>query len=69
MEILNNLWIAFNTQNEELIKIITLPLFFVEVFVTMHLFITISNIQTSIFQKFFYVLLASCSSLITNLFM
>lgn len=69
MEILNNLWIAISTPNEGLLSIMTIPLFFVEVFLIMYLFIYISGINASIFQKTVYVLLASCSSIITNLFM
>ena len=69
MEILNNLWLAISTPNEELLSIMTIPLFFVEVFLIMYLFIYISDINASIFQKTIYVFLASCSSIITNLFM
>lgn len=69
MEFLNNLWVAISTPNEALISILTMPLFFVEVFLVMYLFIYIADIKTTNKNKFIYTLLASFVSIITNLFM
>ena len=68
MEILNNLWLAVSTPNEELMNLITIPLFFVEVFIIMQLFIYIADIKASTYQKIIYIISASCSSIITNFF-
>lgn len=69
MEILNNIWMALSTPNEGLLSLLTIPLFFVEVFLIMYLFIYISGIKSSTRQKIIYICLASCSSIFTNLFM
>lgn len=69
MEFVNNLWVAISTPNEALISILTMPLFFVEVFLVMYLFIYIADIKTTNKNKFIYTLLASFVSIITNLFM
>ena len=68
MEILNNLWLAVSTPNEELMNLITIPLFFVEVFIIMQLFIYIADIKASTYQKIIYIISASFSSIITNFF-
>lgn len=68
MGILNNLWLAVSTPNEELMNLITIPLFFVEVFIIMQLFIYIADIKASTYQKIIYIISASFSSIITNFF-
>ena len=68
MEILNNLWVAISTPNESLLNILSIPLFFVEVFIVMHLFLTIMNINATKKQKLIYLLTASCISFVTNMF-
>ena len=57
MEVLNNIWMAISTPNEGLINILTIPLFFVEYFLTMTLFLSILNIKATRNQKIIYVLL------------
>lgn len=57
MEVLNNIWMAISTPNEGLINILTIPLFFVEYFLTMTLFLSILNIKATRKQKIIYVLL------------
>ena len=57
MEVINNIWMAISTPNEGLINILTIPLFFVEYFLTMTLFLSILNIKATRKQKIIYVLL------------
>lgn len=69
MEILNNLWLALTTPNENLVNILTAPLYFVEVFLIMYLFLNITGIKSSKYQKILYLVLASLIGIITNVFM
>lgn len=62
MEILNNIWMAISTPNEGLINILTIPLFFVENYLIMTLFISILAISSSKKQKTIYVILMSIIS-------
>lgn len=55
MEILQNLWIALTSENEMLAKLILVPTTFIEALVTMLLFSTILNIQSTKVQKAKYV--------------
>ncbi len=68
MELLNNIWNALSTPNEGLINIITIPIFFLEAFLLMSLFLTILDITATKFQKIIYIILATIISLITNYF-
>ena len=45
MEILNNIWVALTTENEMLIKIFSIPLSLIEVYVTMILFTYILKVE------------------------
>lgn len=63
MEILNNLWLAVSTPNETLIDVLSIPLTFMENFLTMYLFISILNVNSNKKQKFTYVILMSFISL------
>lgn len=65
MEILNNLWLAISTPNEALLNVITIPLFFVETYLVMSLFVALVNIKPTIRQKIMYILLISLASIIT----
>lgn len=65
MEILNNIWMALSTPNEGLLNVITIPLFFVENYLILTLFISILNITVTKMQKVKYVLLNSCISIIS----
>lgn len=69
MEIFNDIITAISTPNEGLVNILTIPLFFVENFLIMNLFISILNISISKKQKTIYVILLSISSFSTNLFL
>lgn len=65
MEILNNIWNAISTPNELLINIISIPLYFVEAFVDMNLFISILKINSTKKEKIIYVLLVSIIGIIS----
>ena len=67
MELLNNLWMAISTPNETLINTITIPIFFVENFLIMTLFLTILNIKATGKQKLIYVLSMSIFSIFSML--
>ena len=67
MEILQTIWTALTTPNEELFKIITLPLYVLDAFIGMLLFISLLNIQATNKQKVKYVCLVSLMSLVLNL--
>lgn len=65
MEFFQTIWTALTTPNEGLLKIISMPLNFLEAFVAMSLFTTILNIETSKKRKLAYVLIfASCGNII-----
>lgn len=59
METLNAVWTALTTTNEELINIISIPIYFIDAYVVMTLFTTILNLQESKKQKVQYILLLS----------
>ena len=58
-EILQTVWTALNTENEVLITCISIPLTFLEGFISMLLFTTILNIETNKKQKTLYVFIVS----------
>ena len=51
MEILQNIWMALTSENEMLAKLIIMPIIFIEMTLSMLLFSTILNIQTTKRQK------------------
>ena len=59
MEILQTIWTALTTENETLTKIFASFLMFIELYVSMLLFITILKIPANKKQKILYVLLLS----------
>ena len=69
MEIFNEILTAISTQNEGLVNIITIPLFFVENFLIMTLSISILNISISKKQKSIYVIILSIIGIFTNNFL
>ena len=66
MEFLQTIWTALTTPNEGLIKIIFIPLAFLDAYVGMTLFRTILNIETTKKQRIAYVLAFSIIGLIIN---
>ena len=59
MEILNNLWATLTTENEALTKILGLPFIFIEITVSMLLFLSFLNIKANKKQMLIYILFAS----------
>lgn len=68
MNFLQTIWMALTTPNDLLIKLVIIPLTFIEIFVTMLLFTTILNISITKKQKFTYVIVFSIIAIITNYF-
>lgn len=67
METLNAVWTALTTTNEELINIISLPIYFIDAYVVMTLFTTILNLQESKKQKIQYILILSIFAFIIRI--
>lgn len=64
IQFLNNIWNALNSQNPELVSLLTLPLFPIENFLVMSCFLNILNINSSTKQKVLYVLCLTIISII-----
>ena len=47
MEMLQTIWTALTTENPLIITLISIPLIFIEVYISMLLFTTILNIKTT----------------------
>ena len=70
MNILNNLWIAISTPNEELISILSIPLLiFIEAPLNFLLISNIFNIKFSKKQSILYIFTTGIIAVIANLFM
>ena len=67
MEFLQTIWTALTTSNEGLLKIIGIPLNFLDLFVCMLFFTTIFNIETTTKRKLLYTLIFGIFSNIVNL--
>lgn len=63
MEILQNIWMALTSENELLAKLILIPTTFIEAFITMLLFTTIFNIQSTKSQKIKYIICTAITGL------
>ena len=59
MEILQTIWTALTTENELLIKVTSMPMLILELYVSMLLFTTILNIKSTKKQKVLYVSILS----------
>lgn len=68
MEILQTIWNALTIENEWLLKIISIPFVFIEVYLIMLLFITILNMKPTKKQKAFYIITWSLVSIISQYF-
>lgn len=66
MEIFQTIWTALTTPNEELIKILSIPLAFVEMTVIMLLFTSVLNIPSTKKQKIIYVTITTVWTVISN---
>lgn len=67
MEILNNIWNALSTENETLIKIISVPCTFIEIYLTFRLFTAILKTEYTKKQLYVYVISVSLVSIITSI--
>ena len=67
MEILNNIWVALTTPNQELTFLLTLPLYFIESLVFMLIFLSFLNINSSKKQQTIYVFSLTCFSIFTKI--
>ena len=56
MEILNNIWVALSTPNEGLLNVLSIPLYFVEAFLTMYLFLNVIGIDSTRKQRITYII-------------
>lgn len=65
MEIMQTIWTALTTENEMLIKIIIIPLGFIEVTITTLLFISILNINTTNKKKALYIFIFSIIAILS----
>ncbi len=66
MEIFNNIWSLLTTSNEFITELIMLPLTFLEVYLSMMLFLTILNIQSTKISKIYYVVLYTIPTIIVS---
>lgn len=64
MEVLNNIWIAISTPNEVLVNTLVIPLFLLEHYLTLFLFMSILDISCKRSNKIAYVLIMSVISII-----
>lgn len=56
MNILQTIWTAMSTQNESLVKILLIPLSYLDAFVVMLFFTTVLNIKSTKKNKIIYVI-------------
>ena len=54
-EFWNNIWIAISTPNEGLVKLLSIPLFFIEIPLILYLITTIFNLKLSKKQKIIFL--------------
>lgn len=67
MEILQTIWNSLTIENPNMITLISIPLMFIEVYISMLLFTTFLDITTSKKQKLLYVVSASIFGVISRL--
>ena len=68
MNILNNLWLAISTPNEELIRIICVFLLFIEAPLSFSLINNVFNLSCTKKQKYLYISVTACIAAIATLF-
>lgn len=69
MEIFQTIWTALTTPNENLLKILTFPIYFIDAIVGMLLFTTILNIASTRKRKIIYVVYISLFSILSRAFL
>ena len=65
IQFLNNLWIALTNENVGLVNLMLIPATIIEVFLSMCLFLNLTQINTNKHQKKLYVLVMSLIALLT----
>ena len=65
IQFFNNIWIALSTENVELVNLLTLPLFPVENYLIMSLFLNILNVNSTGKQKIIYLVLMTLTTIIS----
>lgn len=68
IKILQTIWSSLTTENPNMITVISIPLTFIEIYISMLIFTTLLNINATKKQKWLYVLIASTFSIISRLF-
>ncbi len=68
MEILNNIWTALNAENELLLKLISIPGTFLEIYLTFCIFTIILNTSYTKFQEKVYIISVSMVSILSSFF-
>lgn len=68
MEIFQTIWTALTTPNENLLKILTFPIYFIDAIVSMFLFTTILNMTATRKRKIIYIISYSLSGFILKTF-
>ena len=67
MEILNNIWTAISTPNENLLSILSIPItLFIEIPLTFGLIVTIFNIEYSKKQRNLYIIITTIIAILTT---
>lgn len=67
MEIIQTIWTALTTENEWMVNFISIPLIFIEIYISMLLFTTILNIESTKKQKIIYLTVMFFFSVISRL--
>ena len=68
MNILNNLWLAISTPNEELVKIVCVFLLFIEAPLSFSLINNVFNLSCTKKKKYLYISVTACIAAIATLF-
>lgn len=69
MEFLNNIWVALSTPNEGLVKMLSIPLAFIESSLTLYLLATVFSLKLSTKKKILYIITSAVVSIISLLFL
>ncbi len=65
IQFLNNIWVALNTSNLTLVNILTIPLYPIEIFLLMNLFLTVLNVVATTKQKITYIIVITTVSMLS----
>ena len=68
-DFLNNLWVAVSTPNPALVKVLSIPLAFIESSLTLYLITSIFSFKAEKKEKILYIVSAALISLISMFFL